>query len=47
MSYYTPEQLAKIRVKNDEKAEIHLSAIYGAAFGPALYRACAKHWDAA
>ena len=44
MSYYTPEQLAKIRIKNDEKAEKHLSAIYGATFGSALYRACVKTW---
>ena len=44
MTYFTSEQLAEIRIKNDEKAEKHLSAIYGAAFGPALYRACVKTW---
>lgn len=44
MTFYTPEQLAEIRVRNDEKAEKHLSAIYGAAIGPALYRACITTW---
>ena len=44
MSYFTSEQLAEIRIRNDEKAEKHLSAIYGAAFGPALYRAVVKTW---
>ena len=44
MTYFTSEQLAEIRIRNDEKAEKHLSAIYGAAFGPALYRACVKTW---
>ena len=44
MTYFTPEQLAEIRIKNDENAEKHLSAIYGAAFGPALFRACVRIW---
>jgi len=44
MSYFTSEQLAEIRIRNDKKAEKHLSAIYGAAFGPALYRAVVKTW---
>ena len=44
MTYFTSEQLAEIRIRNDEKAEKHLSAIYGAEFGPALYRACVKTW---
>ena len=47
MAFLNQHQLIEIRTNSDQKAEQHLSHVYGATLGPALYRACARVWGTA
>ena len=44
MAFLNQHQLIEIRTNSDQKAEQHLSHVYGPVLGPALYRACARVW---
>ena len=44
MAFLNLHQLTEIRTNSDQKAEQHLSHVYGPTLGPALYRACARVW---
>ena len=44
MAFLIQQQLTEIRTNSDQKAEQHLSHVYGATLGPALYRSCARLW---
>ena len=44
MAFLNQQQLTEIRTNSDQKAEQHLSHVYGATLGPALYRSCARVW---
>ena len=44
MAFLDKHQLTEIRTNSDQKAEQHLSHVYGATLGPALYRSCARVW---
>ena len=44
MAFLNQQQLTEIRTNSDQKAEQHLSHVYGPTLGPALYRACARVW---
>ncbi|MBT5680620.1 MAG: hypothetical protein HOJ09_01060 [Gammaproteobacteria bacterium] len=46
MAFLNQHQLIEIRTNSDQKAEQHLSHVYGPVLGPALYRACARVWGA-